>query len=239
MHIFYTPDIQPHHHAFILNEEESKHAVRVLRLTTGQQLQLVDGTGGYYTAVITDAHPKRTVLEILTVDTAYGKRPYYLHVALAPTKSIDRVEWFVEKATELGVDEITPLICDHSERTVVKEERLQKVAVAAMKQSQRAYLPKINPAVRFGALMDREVAGKRFIAHCADGEKLRLGSLLQPGEAAVILIGPEGDFSTNEIATALSNGYHPITFGQARLRTETAALVACMEMHLLHAALGV
>ena len=235
MHLFYTPNIQPSHRAFILNEEESKHAIRVLRLAVGQQLQLVDGNGGCYTAVITDAHPKRTVLEIQAIDLAHGKRSYHLHIALAPTKSIDRVEWFVEKATELGIDEITPLICDHSERTIVKPERLQKVAVAAMKQSQRAYLPKINQAANFGDFINSTHDVKRFIAHCAEGEKQHLGQVLQPGDASVILIGPEGDFSANEIATALSSGYGPITFGDARLRTETAALVACMEVYLLHA----
>lgn len=239
MHLFYTPDIRPEHKAFILNEEESKHAIRVLRLPAGQQLQLVDGSGGYYTAMITDAHPKRTVLEILDMRTAYGKRPYYLHIAVAPTKSMDRMEWFVEKATELGVDEITPIICEHSERTVVKPERLRKVAIAAMKQSQRAYLPKINPTVQFADLIGGEAFGKRFIAHCADGEKQRLGHSLQPGEPAIILIGPEGDFSMAEINAALSYGFAPVTFGNARLRTETAALVACMEMHLLHADDGV
>lgn len=234
MHFFYTPAIQPEHKAFILTEEESKHAVRVLRLPVGQQLQLVDGEGGYYTAVITDAHPKRTVLEILTVDTAHGKRPYHLHMAIAPTKSIDRVEWFLEKATEVGVDEITPIICDHSERTTVKPERLHKVVVAAMKQSQRAYLPKINPAVRFVDFIEGEVFGKRFIAHCADGEKRTLSQSLQPGEPAVVMIGPEGDFSPAEIQRALEAGYSAVTLGNTRLRTETAALMACAEVAILN-----
>ena len=234
MHLFYTPDIQPQHKAFILNEEESKHAVRVLRLSAGEQLQLVDGKGGRYAAVITDAHPKRTVLEIHSVATGDGKRPYHLHIAIAPTKNIDRVEWFLEKATEVGVDEITPIICDHSERTTVKPERLQKVVVAAMKQSQRAYLPKINPAIRFADFVKGALPGKCFIAHCAAGEKRHLSQTLQPGEAAVILIGPEGDFSAAEIDVAVRGGFVPITFGRARLRTETAALVACVEMHLLH-----
>lgn len=234
MHLFYTPDIQPEHTAFILNEEESKHAIRVLRLSAGQQVQLVDGNGGYYTAVITDAHPKRTVLEISGVSMAHGKRPYYLHIAIAPTKNIDRVEWFLEKATEVGVDEVTPIICDHSERTAVKPERLRKVVVAAMKQSQRAYLPKVNPATSFADFVKAEVSGKRFIAHCADGEKRSLSHLLQPGEPAVVLIGPEGDFSPAEIDIAIRKDFVPITFGRARLRTETAALMACVEMHLLH-----
>ena len=235
LHLFYTPDIEPQHKAFILNEEESKHAVRVLRLPVGEQLELVDGNGGRYIAAIADAHPKRTVLEILSAVQEDGKRPYRLHIAIAPTKSIDRVEWFLEKATEVGIDEITPIICDHSERTIVKPERLQKVVVAAMKQSQRAYLPKINPAVRFADFLKTPLPDRRFIAHCAAGEKQHLSRVLQPGGEALVLIGPEGDFSAAEIEEAVRGDFVPITFGQARLRTETAALVACVEMYLLHA----
>lgn len=234
MHLFYTPDIQPQHKAFILSEEESKHAVRVLRLPAGQQLRLVDGNGGYYTAVITDAHPKRTVLEILEVNTAYGKRPYYLHIAIAPTKNIDRVEWFLEKATEMGVDEITPIICDHSERKEVKLERLYKVAIAAMKQSQGAYLPKINPTTRFADFLGGDLIGQRFIAHCASGEKRHLTDVMQPGGKAVVLIGPEGDFSSTEIQQAIEADYRGVTLGNTRLRTETAALMACAEVAILN-----
>ncbi|MGV3764344.1 16S rRNA (uracil(1498)-N(3))-methyltransferase [Parapedobacter sp.] len=234
MHLFYTPDIQPQHTAFILNEEESKHAVRVLRLSAGQQVQLIDGRGGRYTAVMADAHPKRAVLEIVAVRASEGNHPYHLHIAIAPTKNMDRMEWFLEKATEVGVDEITPIICDHSERTTVKAERLHKVAVAAMKQSQRAYLPQVNPAIDFAAFVERELPGKRFIAHCADGDKKYFSQLLKPGESATVLIGPEGDFSTAEIDAAIRRGFIPTTFGPMRLRTETAALVACVEAHLLH-----
>lgn len=234
MHLFYTPGIQPQHEAFILSEEESKHAVRVLRLAAGQQLRLVDGNGGYYSAVITDAHPKRTVLEILAVSTAYGKRPYHLHIAIAPTKNIDRVEWFVEKATEMGVDEITPIICDHSERKDVKSERLYKVAIAAMKQSQGAYLPKIHPATRFADFLGGNLTGQRFIAHCVDGEKPYLIDAMQPGGSAVILIGPEGDFSATEIQRAIEADYRDVTLGNTRLRTETAALMACAEAAILN-----
>lgn len=234
LHLFYTPDIQPQHKAFILSEEESKHAVRVLRLSVGQQLQLVDGNGGYYTAAITDAHPKRTVLEILEISLAHGKRPYHLHMAIAPTKSIDRVEWFLEKATEVGVDEITPIICDHSERKEVKLERLRKVVAAAMKQSLSAYLPKVNPAIRFDDFIGHDFSARRFIAHCAEGEKAYLGNTLQPEEPAVVLIGPEGDFSVAEIQRATQAGYTGVTLGNTRLRSETAALVACAEVAILN-----
>ena len=234
MQLFYTPDIQPQHKAFILSEDESKHAVRVLRLTAGQELHLVDGKGGFYTAVITDAHPKRTVLEIMDVSMAHEKRPYYLHIAIAPTKNIDRMEWFLEKATEVGVDEITPIICAHSERKEVKIDRLNKVIVAAMKQSLKTYLPTINQAVKFEDFIRGELPGKRFIAHCADGNKQHLSQALRPAESAVVLIGPEGDFSPAEIDAAVNGGFMPITFGNSRLRTETAALVGCVETYLLN-----
>lgn len=234
MHLFYTPDIQPHHRAFILNEEESKHAVRVLRLTAGELLQLVDGKGGRYTAVITDAHPKRTVLEVQSVSTGEGKPRYDLHIAIAPTKNMDRLEWFLEKATEVGVDEITPIICDHSERVVLKPERLHKVIVAAMKQSQRAYLPKINPAIRFADFINGALPERRFIAYCSNGEKRYFSQMLQPGEAAIVLIGPEGDFSSAEIQQAAQAGYTGVTLGDTRLRTETAALMVCAEVALLN-----
>lgn len=233
MQLFYTPDIQPQHKAFILNEEESKHAVRVLRMEKGHQLHLVDGRGGRYTAIITDAHPKRTVLEIVDVRLGHEQKPYYLHVAIAPTKSVDRLEWFLEKATEVGIDEITPIICEHSERKEVKTERLNKVIVAAMKQSLKAYLPKINPLVKFDDLIRGEFEGERFIAHCAEGgSKSYLSNVLPPSTPALVLIGPEGDFSKKEIDMAQSRGFVPITFGDARLRTETAALVACVETSL-------
>ena len=232
MQLFYTPDIQPQHQAFILNEEESKHAVRVLRMEKGHQLHLVDGRGGLYTAIITDARPKRTVLEIVNVRLGHERRSYHLHVAIAPTKNIDRLEWFLEKATEVGIDEITPIICEHSERKEVKTERLNKVIVAAMKQSLKAYLPQLNHPVKFNDFINRDFDGKRFIAHCADGDKSCLSNLLQPSVPALVLIGPEGDFGQGEIDAAQSRGFVPITFGNARLRTETAALVACVEASL-------
>ncbi|MGK6351050.1 16S rRNA (uracil(1498)-N(3))-methyltransferase [Parapedobacter sp. DT-150] len=234
MHLFYTPDILPHHRNFVLNEEESKHAVRVLRMTEGHRLQLVDGRGGLYTAAIMDAHPKRTVLEILEVIPHYGKQRYALHIAIAPTKNIDRVEWFLEKAAEIGIDEITPVICEHSERKEVKTERLTKVLVAAMKQSLKAQLPKLNEAVRLGDFLARDGSGQQFIAHCAEGEKQYLSQLVQPAGHYTVLIGPEGDFSAPEIDAALAAGYLPITLGDARLRTETAALAVCLEVAVLN-----
>jgi|SRR5690554_4345065 len=235
MHLFYTPLIQPEMDAFLLDEGESKHAVRVLRLAVGTEVSLVDGRGGFYAAVIQDAHPKRVVLQILSYQENHQPLPYQLHIGVAPTKNMDRLEWFVEKATEIGVTSITPLICERSERRTLKVERLEKVAIAAMKQSQKAHLPLIHEAIRFPAFLEQvKGKGQGFIAHCDEGEKTYLNTSLDPGSPVIILIGPEGDFSPDEISLALQNGFSAVSLGTARLRTETAALAACMEIALLN-----
>lgn len=236
MQLFFTPDLNPSLENFILSEEESKHAIRVLRMDTGDRLHLIDGRGGLYEAQIIDPHPKRTVLTILTVEEEFQRSKYHLHIAVGPTKNIDRIEWFLEKATEVGIQEITPVICEHSERKEVKLDRLNKVVVAAMKQSLKAYLPKLNPAVSLKQfLRDIPTEGvQKAIAHCVDAEKKYLNQVLEPSQHYIILIGPEGDFSEEEIDLALQMGFHPISLGEARLRTETAALAACMEVSLLN-----
>ena len=236
MQLFFTPDLNPLLENFILSEEESKHAIRVLRMDTGDRLHLIDGRGGLYEAQIIDPHPKRTVLTILNVEEEFQQPKYHLHIAVGPTKNIDRIEWFLEKATEVGIQEITPVICEHSERKEVKLDRLNKVVVAAMKQSLKAYLPKLNPAVSFKQFL-REIPKEgvqKAIAHCVDAEKKYLNQVLEPAQHYIILIGPEGDFSEEEIDLALQMGFHPISLGEARLRTETAALAACMEVSLLN-----
>lgn len=236
MHLFYTPTIEIHHNQFVLSEEESKHAIRVLRLAVGDSLYLVDGRGGWYTAEILDAHPKRTTLHISDVQQDYQKSPYYLHIAIAPTKNIDRIEWFIEKATEVGVQEITPIICEHSERKEVKVDRLVKVAVAAMKQSLKAYLPKINPPISFSQFLNNgcKSSVEYYIAHCAEGEKFYLNDRAKVAGKYLILIGPEGDFSEKEIQRCLDAGYRPISLGNSRLRTETAALTSCLEISIIN-----
>lgn len=237
MHLFYTPSIAPHFKEFLLTEEESKHAVRVLRLSQGDQVTLVDGIGGWYDAEILDPHPKRTTLRILRVAENYEKPAYSLHVAVAPTKNIDRFEWFLEKATEVGVQEITPIISARSERKEVKPDRLNKVLVAAMKQSLKAYLPKLHPAMSLQQFFDQTKEAKdviKTIAHCADGQKQYLQAICQPQSKYLILIGPEGDFSDQEIEQALALGYQPVSLGNSRLRTETAALTSCLEISLLN-----
>ena len=232
MNIFFTPGIGSDD--FTLDEEESKHCVRVLRMGVGEELALVDGRGGFYKAVIENADPKKCTVKIIERKNEFGKRDHFLHIACAPTKNIERFEWFLEKVTELGIDEITPLICEHSERTSVKNERLEKVIVSAMKQSLKAYLPKLNGAMKFNELVKVNFEGKKFIAHCAEGEKKHLKELIKPGEKVLILVGPEGDFSQKEIELALQNDFVPVSLGSSRLRTETAAVVACHTVNLIN-----
>lgn len=233
MHIFYTPDIiQP---TYTLNEEESKHCVRVLRLPIGTLVNLVDGKGGFYIAEISGDNPKKVTLAILSVVEEYQKRNHYLHIAVAPTKNIDRLEWFLEKATELGIDEITPIISDRSERRVVKEDRLNKVITAAVKQSIKAYHPKLNAAISYEAFLKSSFQGDKLIAHCMDqGEKNYIAHLVKPQGQYLILIGPEGDFTLEEVNLALEKGFKALTLGNNRLRTETAALSACFEINYLN-----
>jgi 16S rRNA (uracil1498-N3)-methyltransferase len=235
MHLFYTPDISTD--TFTLNEEESKHAVRVLRLTVGNKIQLIDGNGGWYEAEITDDNPKRCSVSITETKKEFGKRSWLLHIAIAPTKNMDRLEWFLEKATEMGINELSLIDCDNSERTVVKTERLNKVAVAAIKQSLKAYLPKVREMVAFKKFIAsaKDFKGEKFIAHCNyRGTLPHLKTQYKPGENALVLIGPEGDFNIEEVKLALENGFKEISLGNSRLRTETAALYACAAVNILN-----
>lgn len=234
MQLFYTPDIEPAHPQYFLNEEESKHAIRVLRLEAGSEVQLIDGRGGFYSAVIQDAHPKRVILNITSVTTGYNKRNHYLHLAVAPTKNIERLEWFLEKATEIGIDEVSLIISHRSERKEAKVDRLNKIITAAIKQSIKAYHPVLNEPVKLSQLLAQPFDGQKFIAHCEPGEKLNLKHELTPQGRYLILIGPEGDFTPAEIESSLQNGFKPITLGDSRLRTETAALEACFEVNFLN-----
>jgi 16S rRNA (uracil1498-N3)-methyltransferase len=234
MQLFYTPDIQPTHPQYFLSEEESKHCVRVLRLAVGDKVQLIDGRGGLYTAEIKDAHPKRTILQITDVITGFNKRNHYLHIAIAPTKNIERLEWFLEKATEIGIDEISLIICQRSERKEAKVDRLNKIITSAIKQSLKAYHPILNEPEPLAKLLARNFDGQKYIAYCDEGDKTSLKQDIALKEKYLILIGPEGDFSPKEIDDALQNGFKAITLGQSRLRTETAALEACFEANFLN-----
>jgi 16S rRNA (uracil1498-N3)-methyltransferase len=232
MNIFYTPDIGGNF--YTLEESESKHCIRVLRKASGDQLILVDGRGGYYEAVITDPNPKHCSVEVIREFQQFEKRGYSLHLAVAPTKNIERFEWMIEKATEIGVDEITPLLCEHSERKQVNIERLQKIVVSAMKQSLKAYLPSLNNLTNFETFLLQVQGDTKFIAHCADGPKEQLFKSALPHKNVVVMIGPEGDFSISEIEKALSNGFSGVSLGNSRLRTETAGIVACEIISLVN-----
>lgn len=228
MHVFYTPDIQTRAE---LPEEEAQHCVRVLRLNTGAPVTLTDGKGNFYHAEISAATHKRCTVNILKTIPQQPLWEGHLHIAMAPTKNMDRTEWFAEKATEIGFDELTFLNCRFSERKVIKTERINKILVSAIKQSLKARLPKLNEMMEFGKFITQPFNGQKFIAHCYEGEKPLLKNVLRKGEDALVLIGPEGDFSEEEVQKALENGFTPISLGKSRLRTETAALVAC---HLLN-----
>lgn len=232
MHLFYTPDILT---SGEMPEEESNHAVKVLRLTEGDEILLVDGQGTFHEAVITRAHHKRCGVEIRKSYPDPNKREFHIHVAVAPTKNMDRIEWFAEKSTEIGIDAITLLKCRYSERKEVKTERIQKILVSAMKQSLKAFLPALTPMTDFKKFVQQPFEGQKFIAHCyKDSERVLLKNLYTPGEDMLILIGPEGDFSEEEVALALENGFRPVSLGNSRLRTETAALVACHTVHVIN-----
>lgn len=238
-HVFYAPGIKDGN--LELPEDEAGHAVRVLRLKEGAPLTLTDGAGSFYEAQITLASPKHCRFEIL--DSRPDRKLWRgeIHLAVAPTKNMDRMEWFVEKATEIGVDRITLLDCKNSERRIVKTERLEKIAVSAMKQSHKAWKPIITPIQPFDAFMRNLPEGQRFIAHCYEADETEgihlsarnfLGDLLDRDGASTVLIGPEGDFSVEEVERAVQSGFQPISLGESRLRTETAALVAVHLMYL-------
>lgn len=225
MHIFYTPFLQSGE--IVLNEEESKHCIRVLRLKEQDIVYLIDGVGGFYNARITDANPKKCKVLVYQKYKEYGKRNYQITIAIAPTKNIERFEWFLEKATEIGIDRIIPIICHQSERKVIKPERLNKILIEAIKQSKQAYLPVLEEIRSFSSIIKETTFDKKLIAYCTEEQKLNLKNALEPGDNTLILIGPEGDFSSDEINIAFKNGFRGISLGNNRLRTETAGVVAC------------
>ncbi len=232
MYLFYTPELNGN--TFALNEEESRHCVNVLRLRSGDTIHITDGIGNLYETIITEANTKRCTGEIVTILKEYHKRTFHIHICIAPTKNITRFEWFLEKATEIGIDEITPLICQHSERVQIRVPRLEKVLIAAMKQSLKDYLPKLHEPVRFDTFIQLPFEGRKFIASCEHDVIIQLSTIYQKGTNALILIGPEGDFSKEEIVSAKKSGFIPISLGKSRLRTETAGIVACHTINLLN-----
>lgn len=233
MYLFYSSDIEK---TLTLSEEESSHCIQVLRRTAGDEIAVTDGVGNLYHCVITNPHRKHCELRIESVETPTPLHEGYIHICVAPTKNIDRLEWCIEKCVEMGVDEITPILCDHSERKTINYDRLQKILVSAAKQSLKTRFPILNPLTR---MTDLRVDGDKFIAHCIEGykptdNKYALQQRIERGHKTIVLIGAEGDFSPEEVQWALDNGYIPVSLGAARLRTETAAIVACHTAVLLN-----
>ena len=236
MQLFYTTHIDDQM-AFLAGEE-AKHCVQVLRHRVGDEINLMDGLGGNYLGSIIEASKNKVSLRILSQHQTYPTRKAKLHLAVAPTKNISRFEWFLEKATEIGIDEITPILCQRSERKVVKPIRLEKIILAAAKQSKNTVLPILNPLTKLSAFFKKEMADspQKFIAHCEEDNEIHLMEKYKADRDVIILIGPEGDFSPMEIKTSFENGYAPISLGASRLRTETAGMVACHTVNLLGSA---
>jgi 16S rRNA (uracil1498-N3)-methyltransferase len=229
--IFYTPDILTDP---VLPFEEAQHCIKVLRKKEGDEILLTDGKGNFYDAEIVQANPKHCIVNIVKSISQKKNRNFNLQIAFAPTKNMDRVEWFAEKATEIGIDHLSPILCQYSERKEIKLQRIEKILVSAMKQSQKAYLPRLDEMQSFSQFVKQEFDGQKFIAHCYPQEKPILKEVYKKGTNALILIGPEGDFSEKEVEEAILSGFQPVSLGESRLRTETAALAACHAVHVLN-----
>lgn len=226
MQLFYNPEIDESTIQFFFKKEESKHIIKVLRKSSGDTLHITNGKGWLFTAEIILPNINKCTAKIVS-KALKPKHTYNLHLAVAPTKMNDRYEWFLEKVTEIGIDSITPIICDHSERKVIKPERLERILQSAMKQSLSCFLPNLHKPMSFKDFIEQPFNGDKFIGHCEETDKKSLKEQLKSKTDTTILIGPEGDFSIKEIELALKNDFIPITLGNTRLRTETAAIVAC------------
>jgi len=231
MQLFYNSELEASTETFNFSKDESRHIVKVLRKSTGDLLLITNGKGWMFEAEVVIPNHNKCVVTILK-STFEAPRSYTINLAVAPTKMNDRYEWFIEKATEIGVDQIIPIICQNSERKVIKTERFEKILQSAMKQSLHSYLPTLAPAIRFSDFIKTAQEGSKFIAHCEDGEKLKFKDQIKAGESITILIGPEGDFSPKEIEEALKHQYIPVSLGASRLRTETAGIVASHTIQL-------
>ena len=226
MYLFYCPDIESRH---TLSEEESGHCVRVLRYSVGDEILITDGRGTTYTARITNPHPKHCDFEIISSEKQEKHHAFHLHIAVAPTKNIERLEWAIEKCVEIGVDEITPLLCRFSERKQLRTDRLEKIILSAAKQSLTPYLPVLHELTPYDEFIQSQCQSQyqKFIAHCYKEDKRVLKDEIERSRDVLVLIGPEGDFSEQEVTDALKAGLIPVSLGNSRLRTETAAVVAC------------
>ncbi|MEX2371448.1 MAG: 16S rRNA (uracil(1498)-N(3))-methyltransferase [Bacteroidales bacterium] len=224
MNIFYKPGITSK--SLVLDAAESNHCIKVMRYRKGDIVRLIDGKGGYYTAEIETDDRKACGIKIISVDENFEKLPYELHIAIAPTKNMDRFEWFIEKATEIGISKITPLICSRSERKMIRHDRLEKIVIAAMKQSVRAFKPVIERHIDYATWLKSGQTGTKYIAHCMESPKQNLWQATL-SDSITILIGPEGDFTQEEVRLAEKHAFEPVSLGKSRLRTETAGIVAC------------
>ncbi|HPX42854.1 MAG: 16S rRNA (uracil(1498)-N(3))-methyltransferase [Bacteroidales bacterium] len=233
MQIFYVPGITGD--SCVMDESESRHCIRVLRMTKGDRVKLVDGMGGYHEGIITGSDPSACRIRITDSYQGFEKREYRLHMAVSPIKNQERFEWFIEKSVELGIDEITPLICRNTEKKGIKTDRINNIIISAMKQSLKAYKPLLNEALPFGKFIAAGHSGIKMIAHCNRGfESRKMDLIYRKGMDALILIGPEGDFSMEEIDLALSSGFKGISLGNSRLRTETAGIAACHSVYFIN-----
>jgi 16S rRNA (uracil1498-N3)-methyltransferase len=232
MQLFYSSDFTAS--TPFLPEEEARHCIKVMRLGTGNSIHVTDGKGNLYKAQIASTDIKKCRLNITDTQTAFGKRPYYIHLAIAPTKNADRTEWLVEKCVELGIDEISFVACEHSERKVFKTDRLEKIAIAAMKQSLKAYLPLIHEVVPLRQFLEKPLSAQKFVAHLEEGRRELLQTAAARAQTYCLLIGPEGDFSPAEINLAIEKEFSPVSLGESRLRTETAGIVGCHILNLIN-----
>jgi len=233
MQIFYAPDITGD--TYILNEKESKHIIRVLRMIKGADVRLIDGAGNLYEGIISNPDQKRCTIKVTGRIKDFEKRNYRLHIAISPLKNPERFEWFIEKSVEIGIDEITPLICRNTEKPGIKTERVNNLIVSAMKQSLKAAKTVLNNTCNFKDFIEMDLKGIRMIAHCDDSiERTRISDVYSKNENAIILIGPEGDFSKEEIDFAIENKFFPVHLGPSRLRTETAGVAACHSIYFLN-----
>lgn len=232
MNIFYEPNIKE---TLCLNEEESRHAVKVLRLLGGDLLYVVDGKGGFFKCLIKTPFEKRCELKIVEETQNYGLRDYYIHIVIAPTKNLDRIEWMVEKCVEIGINEISFIQTRYSERKEIKTVRIERIAVGAMKQSLKAFLPKINEMITWKEFLKKDYPdSQNMIAHLEEGDRKLIQQIAKSKGKYIILIGPEGDFSGEEINQAFEKGFVAVTLGESRLRTETAGLVACHTLNIIN-----
>jgi 16S rRNA (uracil1498-N3)-methyltransferase len=233
MQIFYAPDIT--NDLFTLNEVESKHIIRVLRMTRGSSVRLIDGKGNLYEGIIENPDQKKCLIKITGVIKDFEKREYHLHIAISPLKNPERFEWFVEKSVEIGIDEITPLICHNTEKQGIKPDRINNIIISAMKQSLKAGRTKLNSPCTFEDIIKTELDGTRMIAHCNPSFiRNKISEVYNKSEKAIILIGPEGDFSESEIKKASGNGFKHVHLGMSRLRTETAGVAACHSIYFIN-----